>query len=78
MEWSGIMLESWQDVFVTLIAAGAVGVVVRPLIPARWFRRTPSASACAHCAAGNACAVAPPVSASSTPVIRIQRQSSPK
>lgn len=72
------MLESWQDVLVTLIAAGAVGVVVRPLIPARWVGRARSTSACAHCAAGNACAAAPPVAASSTPVISIQRQPSPK
>ena len=78
MELRGIMLGSWQDVLVTLIAAGAVGVVVRPLIPTRWRRRAESASACSRCAAGNACAASPPVSVASAPVIRIQRQSPPK
>ena len=70
------MLGTWQDVLVTAIAALAAAIVLRPLIPAAWLGRRQSSSPCSSCAAGNACAAVPPVSASATPVIHIQRRTS--
>jgi hypothetical protein len=70
------LLTTWQDVVVTVIAAVAAVVVLRPLVPAGWFGRRRPDTPCANCAAGAACAAAPPVTASATPVIQVQRRSS--
>ncbi len=49
----------WQFVVVTIIALGAVGMVVRRLLPARKVKAkgadaapVPASVACSHCAAG--------------------------
>jgi hypothetical protein len=41
----------WQDVLVTMVAMGALGVLGR-----RWFGARRSEAACPSCASGTACA----------------------
>jgi hypothetical protein len=49
------MTADWQQIFVTCVAAGALLVLLRPLLPAPFTRRRPGAGpACPSCAAGQA------------------------
>lgn len=47
----------WQTIVVTLIAAGALAVLVRPFVPASWRGRaaSPGSRGCPSCAAHAAC-----------------------
>lgn len=47
----------WQTVVVTVIAAGALVVLVRPFVPARWGGRagSPGSRGCPSCAASARC-----------------------
>lgn len=47
----------WQTVVVSVIAAGALAVLVRPFVPASWGGRTarPGSRGCPSCAASATC-----------------------
>lgn len=49
------MSEFTQAVIVTLVAAGALGVLLRPLLPRRKASASSTATGCPSCASGPGC-----------------------
>ncbi len=69
----------WQFLVVTMLAAGAGGIIVRRLMPARKVKAKgadapaiPTPVACAHCASAESAAPARPARTTTVPVVSLR------